>query len=172
MPVVIPAGVEVKLEPGLVTVNGPKGTLSQVVSQNMSISINAGVLTVERPDDTKQNKSLHGLTRKLIYNMVTGVSDGFSKELQIIGVGYRAAKQDGGKLVLSLGYSHPVEVFDPEGIETTVEGTTKIIVRGIDKQAVGQHAAIIRAKRPPEPYKGKGVRYSDEQIKLKVGKAG
>lgn len=171
MPVNIPAGVEVKVENGLVTVKGPKGELSQAVHKDMAINIDNGVLTVTRPSDLKEHKAMHGLTRKLISNMVEGVSNGFSKQLDIVGVGYRATKQ-GDKLVLNLGYSHPVEMADPQGIETIVEGTNKIVVKGIDKQLVGEHAANIKKIRPPEPYKGKGVRYAGEYIKIKEGKTG
>jgi large subunit ribosomal protein L6 len=137
----------------------------------MTISIDDGVLSVTRPSDSKEHKSMHGLTRKLIANMVEGVTAGFSKQLDIVGVGYRASKQ-GNKLVLNLGYSHPVEMVDPQGIETAVDGTNKIIVKGIDKQLVGEHAANIKKVRPPEPYKGKGVRYTGEHIKIKEGKTG
>jgi large subunit ribosomal protein L6 len=171
MPVNLPAGVEVKAESGLVTVKGPKGELKQAINKDMTIEINDGVLTVTRPSDSKEHKAMHGLTRKLVSNMVSGVSEGFSKGLEIVGVGYRAAKQ-GDTLVLNLGYSHPVEMKDPTGIETVVEGTNKIFVKGIDKQLVGQHAANIRKVRQPEPYKGKGVRYAGEFIKLKEGKSG
>ena len=171
MPVNLPAGVEVNVENGLATVKGPKGELKQAINKDMAVVIKDGVLTVERPSDIKEHKAMHGLTRKLIFNMVTGVSEGFSKGLEIVGVGYRAAKQ-GDTLVLNLGYSHPVEMKDPAGIETVVEGTNKIFVKGIDKQLVGQHAANIRKVRQPEPYKGKGVRYAGEFIKLKEGKSG
>ena len=171
MPVDIPAGVDVKIETGMVTVSGPKGELRQAVHKDMIVEINDGVLTVKRPTDSKEHRSMHGLTRKLISNMVEGVNEGFTKELQIVGVGYRAQKQ-GDSLVLNLGYSHPVEMTDPEGIETSVEGTNKVFVKGIDRQKVGQHAANIRKVRPPEPYKGKGVRYADETVKIKVGKTG
>ncbi|MEA4816935.1 MAG: 50S ribosomal protein L6 [Lachnospiraceae bacterium] len=171
LPVAIPAGVEIKLEEGnMVTVKGPKGNLARKLSEDMNIAIDAGVLTVERPSDLKRHKSLHGLTRTLINNMVVGVTSGYEKTLEINGVGYRASKQ-GKKLVLTLGYSHPVEMMDPEGIESTVEGN-KIIIRGIDKEKVGQYAAEIRTKRPPEPYKGKGIKYLDEHIRRKVGKTG
>ncbi len=171
MPVHIPAGVEVKVENGFVTVKGPKGELSQAINKDMTISIDDGVLSVTRPSDSKEHKSMHGLTRKLIANMVEGVTAAFSKQLDIVGVGYRASKQ-GNKLVLNLGYSHPVEMVDPQGIETAVDGTNKIIVKGIDKQLVGEHAANIKKVRPPEPYKGKGVRYTGEHIKIKEGMPG
>ena len=170
-PVVIPEGVTVTIEENnKVTVKGPKGTLERVLVPEMEIKREDGHVLVSRPNDLKRNKSLHGLTRTLINNMVTGVSAGFVKELEVNGVGYRAAKQ-GKKLVLNLGYSHPVEMTDPEGIETTVEGN-KITVKGIDKEKVGQFAAEIRDKRRPEPYKGKGIKYADEVIRRKVGKTG
>jgi large subunit ribosomal protein L6 len=171
MPVVIPAGVDVSYDAGTVTVKGPGGELSQRIHPDMVVEINEGVLTVKRPSDSKLHKAMHGLSRKLISNMVDGVTSGFSKELQIVGVGYRASKQE-STLVLNLGYSHPIEMADPEGITTTVEGNNKIFVRGIDRQKVGQHAANIRKKRSPEPYKGKGIRYANETIKLKEGKTG
>lgn len=171
LPVAIPAGVEVNLENGnLMTVKGPKGTLTRKFSDDMNIAVDAGVVTVERPSDLKRHRSLHGLTRTLINNMVVGVTSGYEKTLEVNGVGYRAAKQ-GKKLTLILGYSHPVEMMDPEGIESVVDGN-KIIVKGIDKEKVGQFAAEIRTKRPPEPYKGKGIKYSDEYIRRKVGKTG
>ena len=172
LPVAVPAGVEVKVaENNVVTVKGPKGTLERALPVEMSIKVEDGHVVVTRPNDLKKMKSLHGLTRTLIQNMVIGVSQGYEKTLEVNGVGYRAAKQ-GKKLVLNLGYSHPVEMEDPEGIETVVDGTTKIIVKGIDKEKVGQFAAEIRTKRPPEPYKGKGIKYSDEYIRRKVGKTG
>ena len=171
-PVAIPAGVEVKLEAGnVITVNGPKGTLTRKLADDMNIAVEDGQVVVTRPNDLKRSKALHGLTRTLINNMVIGVTNGYEKVLEINGVGYRAAKS-GKKLTLSLGYSHPVEMTDPEGIETVVDGTTKIIVKGIDKEKVGQFAAEIRTKRPPEPYKGKGIKYADEHIRRKVGKTG
>jgi ribosomal protein L6 len=172
MPVQIPAGVEVKIAEGnVVTVKGPKGTLEKQLPQEMSITQEEGAIIVKRPNDLKKFKSLHGLTRSLINNMVIGVTDGFEKTLEINGVGYRAQKQ-GKKLVLSLGYSHPVEMEDPDGLEAVVDGQNKIIVRGIDKEKVGQYAAEIRFKRQPEPYKGKGIKYSDEVIRRKEGKTG
>ena len=172
MPVQIPAGVEVKIAEGnVVTVKGPKGTLEKQLPQEMSITQEEGAIIVKRPNDLKKFKSLHGLTRSLINNMVIGVTNGFEKTLEINGVGYRAQKQ-GKKLVLSLGYSHPVEMEDPEGLESVVDGQNKIIVRGIDKEEVGQYAAEIRFKRQPEPYKGKGIKYSDEVIRRKEGKTG
>ena len=171
MPIAVPAGVTVDIaENNKVTVKGPKGTLERVLPAKMVIKQEDGHLIVTRPNDLKKMKSLHGLTRTLLHNMVVGVTDGFTKELEVNGVGYRAAKQ-GKKLVLSLGYSHPVEMEDPEGLESTVDGN-KIIVKGIDKEKVGQYAAEIRAKRAPEPYKGKGIKYADEVIRRKVGKTG
>ena len=170
-PVVIPAGVTVTVADGnKVTVKGPKGTLERVLAPEMDIKVENDTVVVTRPNDLKKMKSLHGLTRTLINNMVTGVSNGFSKDLEVNGVGYRAAKQ-GNKLVLNLGYSHVVEMIDPEGIETVVDGN-KITVKGIDKEKVGQFAAEIRDKRRPEPYKGKGIKYADEVIRRKVGKTG
>jgi len=171
LPIAIPSGVEVKIGEGnLVTVKGPKGTLERKLSPEMLITIEDNQVIVKRPSDLKKHKALHGLTRTLVNNVVEGVTNGFTKELEINGVGYRAQKQ-GKKLVLSLGYSHPVEMEDPEGIESTVEGN-KIIVKGINKEKVGQYAAEIRAKRPPEPYKGKGIKYVDEVIRRKEGKTG
>ncbi len=170
-PVVIPAGVTVTVADGnKVTVKGPKGTLERVLAPEMDIKVENDTVVVTRPNDLKKMKSLHGLTRTLINNMVTGVSNGFSKDLEVNGVGYRAAKQ-GKKLVLNLGYSHVVEMTDPEGLETVVDGN-KITVKGIDKEKVGQFAAEIRDKRRPEPYKGKGIKYADEVIRRKVGKTG
>ena len=172
LPVAVPAGVTIDLKEGnLLTVKGPKGTLEQQFSDAMNITLEGDVITVTRPNDRKENRALHGLTRTLIFNMVTGVTEGYKKTLEINGVGYRAAKA-GKQLNLTLGYSHPVEMIDPEGITTEVEGQNKIIVSGIDKQAVGQYAAVIRGKRAPEPYKGKGIKYSDEVIRRKAGKAG
>jgi len=171
MPIAIPAGVTVEIaENNKVTVKGPKGTLDRVLPKEMKITQENGEIKVERPNDLKKEKSLHGLTRTLINNMVLGVTNGYEKKLEINGVGYRAAKQ-GKKLVLTLGYSHPVEMDDPDGIETVVEGQN-IIVKGIDKEKVGQYAAEIRTKRAPEPYKGKGIKYVDEVIRRKVGKTG
>ena len=171
-PIAIPAGVTVEVaENNKVTVKGPKGTLERVLPAEMEIKVEDGQVTVSRPNDLKKMKSLHGLTRTLINNMVIGVSQGYEKTLEVNGVGYRAQKQ-GKTLVLSLGYSHPVEMADPEGNEAVCEGQNKIIVKGIDKEKVGQYAAEIRAKRGPEPYKGKGIKYADEVIRRKVGKAG
>lgn len=172
LPVVIPTGVDVKLEEGnVITVKGPKGTLTRKLVDDLTVAVEEGQIVVTRPSDLKRYKSLHGLTRTLIANMVEGVTNGFTKELEINGVGYRAAKS-GNKLTLTLGYSHPVEMIDPEGITTTLEGTNKITVSGIDKEKVGQFAAEIRTKRPPEPYKGKGIKYTTETIRRKVGKTG
>ncbi|GFI37922.1 50S ribosomal protein L6 [Lachnospiraceae bacterium 50-23] len=172
LPVAVPAGVTVEIaENNKVTVKGPKGTLSKELPVEMEIKQEGEVITVTRPNDLKKMKSLHGLTRTLINNMVVGVTDGYQKVLEVNGVGYRAAKA-GKKLTLSLGYSHPVEMEDPEGVETVLEGQNKIIVKGIDKEKVGQYAAEIRDKRRPEPYKGKGIKYADEVIRRKVGKTG
>ena len=172
MPIAIPAGITVEVaENNKVTVKGPKGTLERVLPSEMSIKVEGAEVVVSRPNDLKKMKSLHGLTRTLINNMVIGVANGYEKVLEVNGVGYRAQKQ-GKTLVLSLGYSHPVEMVDPEGIEAVVEGQNKIIVKGIDKEKVGQYAAEIRSKRGPEPYKGKGIKYADETIRRKGGKAG
>ena len=172
MPIAIPAGVTVEVaENNKVTVKGPKGTLERVLPEEMEIKVEGAEITVTRPNDLKRMKALHGLTRTLIANMVKGVTDGYEKVLEINGVGYRAQKQ-GKKLVLSLGYSHPVEMEDPEGIETVMDGTNKITVKGIDKEKVGQYAAEIRETRKPEPYKGKGIKYADEVIRRKVVKTG
>ncbi len=172
MPIAVPAGVTVEIkENNEVTVKGPKGTLTRVLVPEMEIKQEDGQIIVSRPNDLKRMKSLHGLTRTLIHNMIVGVTEGYTKVLEVNGVGYRAAK-DGKKLNLTLGYSHPVEMTDPEGIETKVEGNNKIIVTGIDKEKVGQYAAEIREKRKPEPYKGKGIKYADEVIRRKVGKTG
>ena len=172
MPVTIPAGVTVDIqENNLVTVKGPKGELSRVLPSEMTIALEGDKVVVTRPNDLKKMKSLHGLTRTLINNMVVGVSAGYQKKLEINSVGYRAQKQ-GNKLTLNLGYSHPVIMDDPEGITSTVEGQNVIIVSGIDKEKVGQYAAEIRSKRAPEPYKGKGIKYADEVIRRKVGKTG
>ena len=172
VPVTIPAGVEVKIDEGnYVTVKGPKGELSGQISSRVKINIEENTLYVTRPEDDKESRSMHGLSRTLIGNMVTGVSDGFQRKLEIVGVGYKADKQ-GDKLVLNLGYSHPIELIDPEGITTETPSATEILIKGIDKAVVGNYAAIIRAWRPPEPYKGKGIRYSGEKIRRKEGKSG
>jgi len=172
LPVAIPAGVTVEIAANNeVIVKGPKGTLVKSLPVEMEIKKEGEEVIVTRPNDLKKMKSLHGLTRTLINNMVIGVSEGYQKVLEVKGVGYRAAKA-GKKLTLSLGYSHPVEMEDPEGVETTLEGQNKITVSGIDKEKVGQYAAEIRDKRRPEPYKGKGIKYADEVIRRKVGKTG
>ena len=164
-PIAIPAGVEIKVEDNnVVTVKGPKGTLTQQFNPNMAIAIEENVLHVTRPNDAKENRALHGLTRTLIHNMVVGVTEGYKKELDVNGVGYRVAKE-GNKLVMNLGYSHQV-------IMEEVPGPNKIIINGCDKQQVGQFAAEVREKRPPEPYKGKGIKYTDEVIRRKAGKTG
>ena len=172
MPIAIPDGVTVTIaENNHVTVKGPKGTLERTLPAEMEIKLEGSEVVVTRPNDLKKMKSLHGLTRTLIHNMVVGVTDGFTKELEVNGVGYRASKA-GKKLTLNLGYSHPVEMEDPEGLETVLDGQNKITVKGIDKEKVGQYAAEIRDKRRPEPYKGKGIKYADETIRRKVGKTG
>ena len=171
MPIAVPAGVTVDIaENNHVTVKGPKGTLERTLPTEMEIKKEGDEIIVTRPNDLKKMKSLHGLTRTLIHNMVVGVSEGYEKTLEVNGVGYKAQKS-GNKLTLSLGYSHPVEMIDPEGLEAVVDGN-KIIVKGIDKEKVGQYAAEIRDKRRPEPYKGKGIKYADEVIRRKVGKTG
>ena len=171
-PVNIPANVEINIDGNnYAVVKGPKGKLEQQLSKSMKIEVEGKKIKVSRPDDQKENRSLHGLTRTLINNMVTGVTEGYQKTLEIVGVGYRAQKQ-GNKLVLNLGLSHPVEMEDPQGIETLVDGTNKIIVKGIDKQQVGNYAAIIRDWRRPEPYKGKGIKYETEVVRRKEGKTG
>ena len=172
MPVAIPAGVEVTVADGnLVTVKGPKGTLTQQLQPSMTIKQEGAELLVSRPDDGKENRALHGLTRALLHNMVVGVSEGFKKTLEINGVGYRAAKE-GNELVMNLGYSHPVKMAEIEGITIEVPSQNQIVISGPDKQKVGQFAANVREKRPPEPYKGKGIKYADETIRRKVGKTG
>ena len=172
MPIAVPAGVTVDIaENNKVSVKGPKGTLERVLPAEMDIKLEDGHIVVTRPNDLKKMKSLHGLTRSLLANMVHGVTEGYQKVLEVNGVGYRAQKQ-GKKLILSLGYSHPVEMEDPDGLESVVEGQNKIIVKGIDKEKVGQFAAEIRDKRRPEPYKGKGIKYANEVIRRKEGKAG
>ena len=170
MPIAVPAGVTVDIaENNHVTVKGPKGTLERTLPSEMDIKLEGDEIIVTRPNDLKKMKSLHGLTRTLINNMVVGVTNGYEKVLEVNGVGYRASKS-GNKLTLNLGYSHPVEMIDPEGVETVLEGQNKITVKGIDKEKVGQFAAEIRTKRPPEPYKGKGIKYVDERIIRKEGK--
>ncbi len=172
MPISIPNGVDVTLGEGnLVTVKGPKGTLSQKLSEKMAISNDNGTITITRPNDEKENRALHGLTRTLLNNMVVGVTEGFKKELDVNGVGYRVAKE-GKKLTMNIGYSHPVVMEEIDGITIDVPSPNKIIINGIDKQKVGQFAAEVRGKRPPEPYKGKGIKYTDEVIRRKEGKTG
>jgi len=172
LPINIPAGLNIDVSSdNIVKVKGPKGELSTKINSDMKVSVDNGVLTVERPSDRKDHRALHGLSRALINNMVVGVSDGFKKTLKIVGVGYRAAKQ-GNKIVLNLGFSHPVEVVEEKGITFEVPDQTTIVINGIDKQAVGEVAAVIRKLRPPEPYKGKGIRYEGEQVRRKVGKTG
>ena len=172
MPITVPAGVTVTVsETNYVTVKGPKGTLEQQLSGRMTIAQEGNVIVVTRPTDEKEDRSLHGLTRALLNNMVVGVSAGYSKKLEVVGVGYRVAMQ-GTKLVLNLGYSHPIHIEQPEGLKIETPDQNTIIVSGSDKQAVGQLAAVIRSKRPPEPYHGKGVKYSDEYIRRKAGKTG
>ena len=170
-PINIPAGVEVKINDGVVTVKGPKGTLTQKVHPNMDVKVEGTEVIVSRPDDEKLNRSLHGLTRTLIHNMVVGVTEGYKKELEVNGVGYRVQKQ-GKNLVMNLGYSHQVIVSDTDDITIEAPGPNRIIISGIDKQKVGQFAAEVREKRPPEPYKGKGIKYAGEFIRRKEGKAG
>ena len=172
MPITVPAGVTVTVgENNFVTVKGPKGTLTQALRPEMLIEQDAGVVTVKRPNEEKETVAMHGMTRALLHNMVVGVSEGFKKELEINGVGYRAAKE-GNKLVLTIGYSHPVEMSEIDGITIDVPAQNKIVISGPDKQKVGQFAAEVREKRPPEPYKGKGIKYVDETIRRKVGKTG
>lgn len=170
-PIDVPSGVEVKLDGNVITVKGPKGTLTTELHKDMNVAIDGSVISVTRPSEKKEHKSLHGLTRTLVSNMVEGVTKGFTKELEIIGVGYRAAKQ-GKDLVMNLGYSHQVIMPEIEGISIEVPGANKIIISGPDKQKVGQFAAKVREKRPPEPYKGKGIRYVGEYVQRKEGKAG
>jgi large subunit ribosomal protein L6 len=171
-PITVPANVEIEIgDENFVTVTGPRGTLSQRLSPQMQVQRENGTLSVQRPDNDRQHRSLHGLTRTLLNNMVIGVTEGYKRDLEIQGVGYRAAL-DGKVLVLSVGFSHPVRMTPPDGIAYTLDGTTRISVIGIDKQAVGEEAARIRRVRPPEPYKGKGIRYAGERVRRKAGKAG
>ncbi|EPY06961.1 50S ribosomal protein L6 [Paenibacillus sp. E194] len=170
-PIEVPGGVTVTLENQVITVKGPKGTLTRELHKDMKVSVEENVISVERPSENKLHRSLHGTTRSVINNMVSGVTDGFSKTLELVGVGYRANKS-GDKLVLNVGYSHPVEITPEAGIEFEVPAQTKIIVKGIDKERVGAYAANIRAVREPEPYKGKGIKYEGERIIRKEGKAG
>jgi len=170
-PIDLPSGVEVKVQGSQVEVKGPKGTLHQDIDPHISVSVDDGVVTLDRSDEERETRALHGLSRALINNMVVGVSEGYTKELQAVGVGYRANLQ-GRRLELQVGFSHPVQIEAPEGIEFEVPEPTRIFVRGIDKQLVGQVAANVRAVRPPEPYKGKGIRYADEHVRRKAGKAG
>ena len=172
MPITVPAGVEVKVsETNFVTVKGPKGELSKQLSPKMTIAMDGAVITVSRPNDEKENRSLHGLTRTLLSNMVSGVNECYKKELEVNGVGYRVAKE-GEELVMNIGFSHSVKMTPPAGVSIEVPNPNKIVVIGCDKQAVGQFAAEVREKRPPEPYKGKGIKYVDEVIRRKVGKTG
>ena len=171
LPITVPAGVDVTVDGNNVTVKGAKGTLTGTFNSNMTITLDGGVVTVTRPNDQKENRALHGLTRTLIANMIEGVSNGFKKELEIVGIGYRATLQ-GKNLVLNVGYSHDVTMTPPEGVTVEVPAPNKIIVNGYDKQKVGQFAAEVRGVRPPEPYKGKGIKYIDEVVRRKEGKAG
>ena len=170
-PIVVPAGVEVTVDGNVVTVKGPKGQLSQEISKNMTVEVNDGQITVSRPNDDRHNRGQHCLARTQINNMIIGVTTGFEKKLQLVGVGYKAEKK-GDTLVMNLGYSHPVEMKDPEGITTECPSQTELTVKGIDKALVGNYAANIRACRKPDPYKGKGIKYVDEVIRRKEGKAG
>ncbi len=170
-PITVPAGVEVTLDGNHITVKGPKGTMEKDLHKNMEVSIEGNVITVKRPDDEALNRSLHGLTRTLINNMIEGVLNQYARTLEVNGVGYRAQLK-GKKLVMNLGYSHPVEMDAPEGITFEVPNPNTIIVKGIDKEVVGQTAAVIRTKRPPEVYRGKGIKYAEEHIRRKEGKAG
>ncbi len=170
-PIEVPSGVEVTLNNTVITVKGPKGTLTRELHRDMKVTVEGNTITVERPSENKLHRSLHGTTRSVVNNMVSGVTDGFSKSLELVGVGYRASKS-GDKIVLNVGYSHPVEITPEAGIEFEVPSNTKIIVRGIDKERVGAYAAQIRSVREPEPYKGKGIKYEGERIIRKEGKAG
>jgi len=170
-PITVPAGVDVKIDGNKVTVKGPKGTLEKEFNKIMTIELDGNVLTVKRPNDEPLSKSIHGLTRTLLNNMIVGTTDGFERKLEVNGVGYRASKK-GNNLLLNLGYSHPVEMVAPEGITFDVPNPNSIIVKGIDKELVGQTAAVVRTKRPPEVYRGKGIKYEEEVIRRKEGKAG
>ena len=170
-PIVVPAGVEVAVNGNVVTVKGPKGQLSQEISKNMTVEVKEGEVVVTRPSDNREDRAQHGLARTLINNMIIGVTSGYEKKMQLIGVGYKAEKK-GNTLVMNLGFSHPVEMVDPEGITTEVPSATEIVVKGMDKALVGNYAANIRAWRKPEPYKGKGIKYVDEVIRRKEGKTG
>ena len=170
-PIVVPAGVEVTVNGNVVTVKGPKGQLTQEISKNLTVEVKEGEVVVTRPTDNREDRSQHGLARTLIHNMIVGVTEGYSKKLQLVGVGYKAEKK-GNTLVMQLGYSHPVEMEDPAGIETEVPDATTVIVKGIDKALVGNYSANIRAWRRPEPYKGKGIKYEGEVIRRKEGKTG
>lgn len=170
-PIQVPSGVNVNLDDNLITVKGPKGTLTRELHKEMKVSVDGDVITIERPSENKQHRSLHGTTRSVVANMVSGVTEGYIKTLELVGVGYRASKS-GDKLVLNVGYSHPVEFSPEQGIEFEVPATNKIIIRGIDKELVGETAAKVRAVRKPEPYKGKGIKYEGERIIRKEGKAG
>lgn len=170
-PIAVPSGVNVTLDNTVITVKGPKGTLSRELHKDLKVTVEENVITIERPSDNKLHRSLHGTTRSVVSNMVSGVTEGFSKSLELVGVGYRASLS-GKKLVLNVGYSHPVEINPEEGIEFEVPSNTKIIVKGINKERVGEYAAKIRAVRAPEPYKGKGIKYEGERIIRKEGKAG
>ncbi len=170
-PITVPDGVEIKIDGQKITVKGPKGTLEKEFHKNMKINLEGNVLTVVRPDDQPENRSLHGLTRTLLNNMIEGTTKGFERKLEVNGVGYRASKK-GNDLLLNLGYSHPVEMAAPEGITFDVPNANEIIVKGMDKELVGQTAAVIRTKRPPEVYRGKGIKYAEEVIRRKEGKAG
>ncbi len=172
LPITVPEGVEVKVSrANIITISGPKGELKQEIEKDIKVKNKDGVITVTRPSDNKKHRALHGLSRALLNNMVVGVTTGFEKKLEVVGVGYRIEKK-GSTLVLNIGYSHSVEMEDPEGVVTEVVGNNGILVKGIDKAEVGNHAANIRAKRPPEPYKGKGIKYADEHIVRKEGKTG
>ena len=170
-PITVPEGVEIKIDGQKITVKGPKGTLEKEFHKNMKINLEGNVLTVVRPDDQPENRSLHGLTRTLLNNMIEGTTKGFERKLEVNGVGYRASKK-GNDLLLNLGYSHPVEMAAPEGITFDVPNANEIIVKGMDKELVGQTAAVIRTKRPPEVYRGKGIKYAEEVIRRKEGKTG